>query len=204
MRTLGRLYFLLLAVLGSAVAETNYVEGEHYQLIPISVESQQGKATEVVEIFSYGCVHCYNFDPYIEIWKQEKDSKVKFERLPAVFTPEFAKAYYAAEILDVVDEVHTPIFNAIHIERKDMRRKDLLAEVFKRHGGVPEEDFLSVYDSFAVRSKIQQAQARVSAYRVTGIPTVVVSGKYRTDGRMAGSNNEMLGVVDYLVEIESN
>ena len=76
--------------------------------------------------------------------------------------------------------------------------------MFKRHGGGPEEDFLSVYDSFAVRSKIQQAQARVSAYRVTGIPTMVVSGKYRTDGRMAGSNNGMLKVVDYLVEIESN
>ena len=80
MRTLGTLYFLLLVALGSAVAETSYVEGEHYQLIPIPVEPQQGKVTEVVEIFSYGCVHCYNFDPYIEIWKQEKDSKVKFER----------------------------------------------------------------------------------------------------------------------------
>ena len=204
MKILGALFFLYSAMFGSAVADTKYVEGEHYQSIPIPVGSQEGSVAEVVEIFSYGCVHCYNFETYVEIWKEENDRRVRFERLPAVFTSEFAKAFYAAVILDVVDQVHTPIFNAIHIERKDMRRKELLAEVFKRYGGVPEEDFLSVYDSFAVRSKVQQAQARVSAYRVTGIPTMVVSGKYRTDGRMAGSNNEMLEVVDYLVQIGSD
>ena len=204
MRILSALFFLYSAMFGSAVADTKYVEGEHYQSIPIPVGSQEGSVTEVVEIFSYGCVHCYNFETYVEIWKEENDRRVRFERLPAVFTSEFAKAFYTAVILDVVDQVHTPIFNAIHIERKDMRRKELLAEVFKRYGGVPEEDFLSVYDSFAVRSKVQQAQARVSAYRVTGIPTMVVSGKYRTDGRMAGSNNEMLEVVDYLVQIGSD
>ena len=83
-----------------------------------------------------------------------------------------------------------------------MRRRETLAEVFKRYGGVPEEDFLSVYDSFAVQSRVQQAQARVVAYRVTGIPTMIVSGKYRIDGRMAGSNNDMLKVVDHLVGLE--
>ncbi len=187
-----------------AIAEERYLQGNHYELIPIPIDASDDGVIEVVEIFSYGCVHCYNFDPYVEVWKQEQGQDVKFERLPAVFTPEFAKAYYAAEILDVVDEVHTPIFNALHIERKDMRRKKALAAIFKRHGGVPEEDFLSVYDSFAVQSRVQQARARVAAYRVTGIPTMIVSGKYRIDGRMAGSNNDMLKVVDHLVNAESD
>ena len=187
-----------------AIAEERYLQGNHYELIPIPIDASDDGVIEVVEIFSYGCVHCYNFDPYVEVWKQEQGQNVKFERLPAVFTPEFAKAYYAAEILDVVDEVHTPIFNALHIERKDMRRKKALAAIFKRHGGVPEEDFLSVYDSFAVQSRVQQARARVAAYRVTGIPTMIVSGKYRIDGRMAGSNNDMLKVVDHLVNAESD
>ena len=138
MRILGVLFFLHSAMFGSAVADTKYVEGEHYQSIPIPVGSQEGSVTEVVEIFSYGCVHCYNFDTHVENWKEKNDRKVRFERLPAVFTSEFAKAFYTAVILDVVDQVHTPIFNAIHIERKDMRRKELLAEVFKRYGGVPE------------------------------------------------------------------
>ena len=85
-----------------------------------------------------------------------------------------------------------------------MRRQEALAAVFKRYGGVPEEDFLSVYKSFAVQSRVQQAQARVAAYRVTGIPTMIVSGKYRIDGRMAGSNNDMLKVVDHLVKAEAD
>ena len=195
---------LALLILSSVTAEERYIEGDHYEVIPISVETGADGVIEVVEIFSYGCVHCYNFDPYVEVWKQEQGADVRFERLPAVFTPEFAKAYYAAEILGVVDEVHTPIFNALHIERKDMRRQEALAAVFKRYGGVPEEDFLSVYKSFAVQSRVQQAQARVAAYRVTGIPTMIVSGKYRIDGRMAGSNNDMLKVVDHLVKAESN
>lgn len=193
---------LIMLVLNSGVSEERYVKGEHYETIPIGVETNSGELVEVVEIFSYGCVHCYNFDPFVEVWDQERDSKVKFERLPAVFTPELAKAYYAAEILGVLEEVHTPIFNAIHIERIDVRRKEELSRLFKQYGGVPNEDFLSVYDSFAVQSRVQQAQARVAAYRVSGIPTMIVGGKYRVDGRMAGSNNNMLNIVDYLTDLE--
>ena len=75
MRRLSALFILASILLNVAFAEISYVEGEHYQLIPIPVESQEQKATEVVEIFSYGCVHCYNFDPYVEVWKQRRIAK---------------------------------------------------------------------------------------------------------------------------------
>ena len=141
-------------------------------------------------------MHCYNFDPYVEVWKQEKNSKVEVQRLPAVFTPEFAKAIICCGKFDVVDEVHTPIFNAIHIERKDMADvRTFWQKCLSASYGVPEEDFLSVYDSFAVRSKIGKARAECQLIKITGIPTMVVSGKLSNDGRMAGSNNEMLEVV---------
>ena len=69
------------------------------------------------------------------------------------------------------------------------------------HQQVPEQ-FNQVFNSFSVRSRVQQADGRGRVYRITGTPSLIVDGTYRVDARMAGSHEEMLAVVDYLVERE--
>jgi thiol:disulfide interchange protein DsbA len=113
-----------------------------------------------------------------------------------------AQAYYTAEVLGVVEKVHTPIFNAIHMESVDLRDPRLLAQLFEKHAGVKPEQFNDVYNAFSVRSKVQQAVGKGKAYRITGVPTLIVNGKYRVDGQMAGNNTRMLEVVDFLIEKE--
>ena len=66
------------------------------------------------------------------------------------------------------------------------------------------EEFLQVFNSFGVRSRVQQAQAHGRAYGITGVPTLIVDGRYRVDGRMAGNNTNMLAVVEYLVSQRQN
>lgn len=182
-----------------------FVEGTHYEVLPVAVDTRDDSKVEVVEVFSYACVHCFNFDPMLESWKDRQPESVDFIRVPAIFSSDWemlAQSFYAAESLGVTDQIHMPMFEGIHVKNQDLRRVPLLIDLFESSAEVSEEDFNTAYNSFSVRSRVQQAKAKGRAYRVTGVPSLIVNGKYRVDGRMAGSNTKMLEVVDYLVAKE--
>ncbi len=186
-------------------AVEEFVEGTHYEKLPVSVDTADDNGVEVVEVFSYACVHCFNFEPVVEAWHARQADGVNLMRVPAVFNPDWellAQAFYTAETLGVTDAIHMPMFEGIHIAGQDLRKAEMLQALFNQYADVSEEDFDTAYSSFSVRSRVQQAKAKGRAYRITGVPTIIVNGKYRIDGRMAGSNTKMLEVVDYLVGLE--
>ena len=182
-----------------------FVAGTHYEVLDIPVDTRDAKKVEVVEMFSYACIHCFNFDPYVKAWQARQPEDVDFRPVPAIFNDDWerlAQAFYTAEALGVKDKVHERMFEGIHSNNEDLRQASLLAPIFNELGGVNEADFNAAHKSFSVRSRVQQAKALVRAYRITGVPTMIVNGKYRVDGRMAGGNAEMLEVVDFLVAKE--
>jgi thiol:disulfide interchange protein DsbA len=125
--------------------------------------------------------------------------------MPAVFNKDWellAQLFFTAEVLDIVDKVHTPVFNALHMESIDLSDPQRVAALFEKHAGIQNEQFNDVYNSFSVRSRVQQAIAKGKAYRITGVPSLIVNGKYRVDGQLAGSNTKMLEVVDFLIAKE--
>ena len=195
--------------LSAPIAAENYVEGVHYEAIDIPVktglEGEQPLKVEVVEVFSYMCIHCYSFDPLLKLWEQNKAEQAVFNRLPAVFSADWelmARAFYTAEILDVSEQMHEPLFEAIHKQPKNLRDEDTMAALFLEHAEIPAEEFTESFNSFFVRSRVMQARAKGRAYGITGVPVMIVNGKYRVGGRMAGSNEAMLDVVDFLVRRE--
>jgi thiol:disulfide interchange protein DsbA len=180
-----------------------YEEGEHYQRLPVPVKTGDPDQVEVVEIFSYGCVHCKTFEAHLTPWKENQPDHVDFTRVPATFGEAYttlAQLYYTAEALGVTDQVHRPLFQAIHDRGVNVLDLDLAAELFEEQAGVAPEQFRQVFNSFSVRGRVQQAQARMDVYRVRGTPEIIVDGLYRVDARMAGGHGAMLDVVDYLVE----
>jgi thiol:disulfide interchange protein DsbA len=182
--------------------DTGYQEGVHYERIPVAIETRDPNKVEVVEIFSYACVHCRNFQPAVDAWHAGAPASVDFFRLPATFDPTWAKlaqAFYAAEALGVTDDVHELIFSGIHDGGLNLADPEKLAQLFKDAAGIEPEAFNQVFNSFSVRSRVQQADARTRAYRITGTPTLIVDGRFRVDARMAGGNAGMLAVVDHLV-----
>lgn len=192
--------FLLAGPLSAAAAE--YREGEHYERLPIPVDTRNPDQVEVVEVFSYGCIHCKNFQGPIDAWLEGAPEDVDFYRMPATFNESWqalAQLFYTAEALDVTDQVHDPIFRAIHDNGVNLTEPERMAELFERVAGIEPAQFNSVFNSFSVRSRVQQAHARGLTYRLSGTPTLIVDGRYRVDGRMAGGNAAMLDVVDYLV-----
>jgi thiol:disulfide interchange protein DsbA len=178
-------------------------EGVNYERLPVAVETRDPKKVEVVEVFSYACIHCKNFQPLVTAWHASAPEYVDFYQLPAAFDPTWAKlaqAFYAAEALGVTDKVHDLIFSGIHDRRVNLADPVELATLFKDAAGIEPDQFNQVFNSFSVRSRVQQADAKTRAYRVTGTPTLIVDGQFRVDARMAGGNEAMLRVVDYLVE----
>jgi thiol:disulfide interchange protein DsbA len=194
-----------------ALAEQQFVEGTHYERLDVAVqtglEDTQPPQVEVVEVFSYMCIHCYSFDPVLERWETDgKPATASFSRLPAVFSSDWAlmaQAFYTAEVLGVSEQMHMPLFEAVHVKPINLRNEAKMAELFVNASGVTTDAFTKAFNSFFVRSRVMQAQAKSKAYGITGVPTLIVNGKYRVTGTMAGSTEGMLDVVNFLVQQES-
>lgn len=183
----------------------HYVAGQHYTVLETPVATAPSAAVEVVEVFSYMCIHCYTFDPMLSSWYAEQSDNVDFVRLPAVFNQAWqllAQAYYTGQSLGVSEKMHEPLFKAVQVERLDLSDEDVMAELFQRHAGIEPDTFKKVFMAFSVKSRVMQARGKSRTYGITGVPTMVVNGKYRVDGNSAGSNAAMLKVVDFLVAKE--
>ena len=186
----------------SALAE-EWVEGEHYDVITPALRGKSDKI-EVTEFFWYGCTHCYSFEPQIAQWKKSLDDDVVVVGSPAMWNALMevhAKAFYAAQVLGVLDKVHMPLFQAINVDRRRLDSEDELAALFAARG-VAREDFQRAFNSFGVGSQVRQANSRARAARITGTPAMMVAGKYRISTRKAGSQANMLRLATFLIEKE--
>lgn len=180
-------------------------ESKGYQEITPPQPTQNPDKVEVIEFFWYGCPHCYSFEPTLAKWLKNKPENVEFVRQPAAFSDlwgDHAKAYFTAEALGVLDKVHDDFFDAIQNKKQALRTEDQLAKFFVEHG-VDENQFRNTYKSFLVDAKLRQAKAMAPRYGVTGVPAIIVNGKYKITGRLAGSKENMINVMNQLIAQEA-
>ena len=182
------------------------MEGIDYQLVTPAQPTSTGDKIEVVELFWYGCPHCFQLEPLLNKWKAEgKPANAEFVRIPASLNPKWelhARAYYAAEVLGILDKSHEALFDAMHAQKKRMNTEEELAE-FHAGFGVSASDFRNAMHSFAVETKVRRAKQLSERYGITGVPMLIVNGKYRTGATLTGSNEALLNVVNALIEKES-
>ena len=179
--------------------------GKGYKDLAAVQPTQNPAKVEVIEFFWYGCPHCYKFEPFLQKWHASLPDNVDFIRQPAVFSKvwgQHAKAYFTAEALEVVDKVHADLFYAIQVKKQKLTSEEDLAEFFVAHG-VDKASFHDAYNSFAVDTKMRQAKTMGPRYGITGVPAVVVNGKYLVNNKSAGSFEEMIKAIDALIAQES-
>ena len=201
--TLSLIAFGMSCAVGDETA-TTYEAGKDYDVINPPVRAVDSDKIEVSEFFWYGCSHCFHFEPLLEAWKKKLPADVKFRGVPAVWQDKMvlhAKAYYTAEALGVLDTMHPVLFTAMNVDRKQLGSQEEIAALFVANG-VSEEDFNNTFSSFGVGMQVEQAISLAKAAQITGTPALMVSGKYHVSGRKAGTQAQMLEVVDYLIDQE--
>jgi thiol:disulfide interchange protein DsbA len=202
-RTLILLCFFPLLVC-AAPEDAPYIAGQHYSVLEEPVRTRDANKIEVVEVFWYGCSHCFRFEPLVQRWHADLAEDVDFWQSPAMWRDNMvvhAQAFYTARALKILGKVHGPLFNALNVEKKRLDDEDELADFFAGFG-VDKKKFSATYNSFAIKGQVDQANRRARSYKISGTPEMVVNGKYRVSAGMAGGQANMLKVVNYLIEKE--
>ena len=206
-RTLTILSLVLLLPLANIAygQVERFVDGTHYVTLDVPVNTRDSSKIEVIEAFWYGCSHCFRFEPLIEDWKANAPADIDFMRFPALWNGLMkihAQIYYTAEALDAIDAVHEPVFNAINLEGNRLQNERQIGELFAAHG-IDEEAFSRAFNSFGVRTRVNQAESRMQDYRIQSTPNMIVNGKYLiATGPDVPTQQMMLDIVDFLVARE--
>ncbi len=206
-RSLQLIVFLALLPLAmSSFAQLErYVAGTHYTELRNPVNTPDPAKVEVLEVFWYGCSHCFRFEPLVNDYEMNAPEYVDFNRFPAMWNALMkvhAQVYYTAEALDALDVLHEPIFNAINLEGNRLANERSIGALFQEHG-ISQDEFESTFNSFSVRTKVNQAESRMQDYQIRSTPNMVVNGKYLvTTGEGVPTQQEMMNVVRFLVDKE--
>jgi thiol:disulfide interchange protein DsbA len=188
-----------------------WVAGTHYRVIsPAQPTNAAPGKVEVIEMFWYGCPHCYAFDPFLENWKQTLPAYIEFSRVPAMFNSAYrahARLFYTLQALGKVDALHSKLFDEVQNKNHPLIAGDdaaslKLQQEFAKANGISATDYARAFDSFSVRTKLAQAEDMTLRYRVEGVPAVIINGKYYSDVGMAGSHANLISLINDLAAAE--
>jgi len=193
---------------GAAAPGRQWSAGSDYVVIEPALPTSTGDKVEVVEVFSYACPHCAHFQPYADELKSKLPPNAQFVLLPAVFNPAwepFARAFYTAQTLGLVDKSHQALFDAIHRDHLPLGTLDALASFYAPYG-TTSSNFLSTANSFVIDAKMSRGTDLVRGYGVEATPTLVVNGKYRVsaNSQRGIGFGEMVQIALYLVGQETS
>lgn len=210
-RRMLMVFGLALLASGANAAAGAPESGKEYKLLERPQPTEAGKKVEVIEFFGYFCPHCRSFEPYLADWVKKQGENILFRRVHVNFHEMVAqqKLYYALEAMGKIEELHVKVFDAYHVERNRLSSDaDVLSFVTKH--GIDKQKFLDVYNSFSIQSKLSRTAQMQAAYRIDGVPTIAIDGRFMTSpsevgAAMGGRNSqqaplvETLKVMDYLV-----
>jgi len=188
-----------------------WVAGQHYRpLVPAQPTNVGRGKVEVVEVFWYGCPHCLSLEPFIASWMKNQPAGIEFVRLPVIWGPvhkAHAQLFYTLQALGRLDQLHQKVFEEIQRNGKSLAAsapaETLRQQVaFARANGISEADYTKTFQSFAVQTRLQQAEELARRYKVEGVPLIIINGKYVSDVGMAGSQANLISLINDLAASE--
>lgn len=186
-------------------AQGALVEGRDYKRVetPVAVS---GNKVEVIEFFGYWCPHCSAFEPDLEAWARKQSAdKVVFRRIAVAFNAAhepYQRLYYALESMGLVDKLQAKVFAAVHVEHKSFI-KDADISAWATSVGVDGAKVVDAMKSFTVASKLRQSRSLAESFKIDGVPTLAIQGRYLTSPSIAGGHDRALAVTDQLIALSS-
>lgn len=203
--------FVALSMNAAIAAVGNPELGKEYRNLRQAQPTDAGKKIEVIEFFAYYCPHCHALEPLLADWVKKNSDKIVFKRVhvlnPGV-EPQL-KLYYALEGLGKVEQYHSKVFQAFHVEHNRLMSDEHVAQ-FVTKAGIDKASFFSAYNSFGVMMKLNRMPKTMADYEVNSWPTLVVDGRLMTSPSMAvvtfpsrpteeQQNRAVLPVLDWLI-----
>lgn len=189
-----------------------WVAGQHYRpLVPAQPTNVSPGKVEVVEVFWYGCPHCYALEPFVTSWLKNQPAGIEFVRIPVIWGPvhrAHAQLFYTLQALGKLDALHQKAFEEIQRNGKPLAANGDDAETlrqqvaFAKANGISESDYTKAFQSFTVQTKLQQAADLTRRYKVEGVPLIVINGKYVSDVGMAGGQANLISLINDLAASE--
>lgn len=203
MRSLLAVMILIGGVGLAGSGQAELVEGRDYVLLSHPQPIESGSDVEVLEFFWYGCGSCYALHPQLSAWLAGAPKGVSFRYVPAVLRPNWApaaKAFYALEALGVRSALHDKVYDAIHIGKVDSTSDAALFDWAARQG-IDRNKFIEAYNSFSVQAQqVPRSERMAAKYGISGVPTLVVDGKYMTSGRMGSTPANTIRILNELID----
>ncbi|MFL2980824.1 MAG: thiol:disulfide interchange protein DsbA/DsbL [Methylophilaceae bacterium] len=199
-----KIILMLLISFSTALLAVEPKPGVNFKTTKNIIPTESKDKIEVVELFWYGCIHCFNLDPYLDKWADNLPKDVTFRRIPAIPRKDWiesAKAYYALETLGVVNKLHEKLFDAIHKE-KSLKHNDTRALIkwIAVNGNLDIKDVESAFNSFSMKAKLSRSYKIFKSAGATGVPTMIIDGKYFTSSTMAGGEQNAIDIMNFIIK----
>ena len=194
---------LVSLLLSSPIFGQQFKEGTDYISLPGEAQIQSDGKVEVIEFFWFGCPACFRFEPAIQSWKETKPDTINFVTVPGTLTDRWmfhARAYYALEVTGYKDQLYSKFFDEIHLKNNRIFTEKSFEKWLNALDDVDPKAIMDALNSFATITKVNQADILAGKYKITGVPTLIVGGKYRTSPSMVNSDSRALEVVEFLVQ----
>lgn len=201
----SRIFYLLLSVFLfslTAFVQAQMVEGKDYKRLATPQPTENSDKTEVIEFFWYGCPHCNDLHPHLKSWLENKPDDVNFRYVPAIFRANWmpaAKTFYAMESLGLTRQLNDKLYQAIHRDKIDLSKEPTLFAWIEKQG-IERGKFVNAYNSFTVQNQANRAAQMTKQYQITGVPALVVDGVYLTSGKLSGTPQDTIAVLNYLLD----
>ena len=196
-------FVLTTLYLGAGLSQNTIPEaGSDYEIIDNVTLAEPARSLSVEEYFSYGCIHCKNFDPTLEDWLATLPEDVQFQRIPTAFSRAWgvlAQGYFALEKADALEGNHEQLFKGIHNGGRVFSNGEAIAD-YLDSDELPAAEFMRAFNSRDVARRLNRAEQDTRRVGIRAVPTLVVAGKYRVG--MVNGERRALEVVDYLLEQE--
>jgi thiol:disulfide interchange protein DsbA len=183
----ARIACVLFLSLVGATASAAPTQGTEYTLLsPPQTQTTSGKV-EVIEFFSYGCPHCFHLQPLLKQWeKSELPANAVLVRVPVSFGRrewgQLVRAYYTLEATGDLQRLDDKLFDAIHQQQQALFDLESLT-AWAAQNGIEANKFRSTFNSPEVTAKAVRAEQLSRDYKINGVPTLTVAGKYKAIGK---------------------
>lgn len=193
-------FLMLFASLAAAEPQPGF----DYMQTQAAIPTDNPAKIEVIELFWYGCPHCYQLEPTLNAWVKKLGKDVVFKRVPGLPRPDWApmaKAFYTMEALGLTEKLHSALFDALHKQHLFLPNNEAATiDWITKQSGLDRKKVEETYNSFSVNTKLMRAAQLFRASGATGVPSLIIDGRYLTSSTLAGGNEEALKVADYLID----